>query len=159
MADKPVSSFLHPPPPQTISPKHVPPEAFELYGDELSGVNKKFAQINKMFEYTPMNDDSGREHFEEVVKNEFGEIGFHVEVDWYLVRVPGEQPGTFVDVAFQGRPMFSPKVVFMGRVDKEFEVDHDRIRHGVVNGLYDGVKGYIREDGKLHEDPKRKIIT
>lgn len=160
----PVSDFLSgstiiTPPPQ-VSPKHVTPEAFDLYGDELDKVNRVFTKIKGMFEYTPMNDDAGREHFEEVAKNEFGEVGFLVEVDWYLVRVPGDEPGTFVDVAYQGRPLFSPKIVFMGRVDPETEIDHDRIRHGVVTGKYDGVKGYIRpgQDG-LHEDPIRKIIT
>jgi hypothetical protein len=50
-------------------------------------------------------------------------------------------------------------VVIQGRVHHESETDHDRLRHEIVSGMADGVKGYVREGSSdLHEDPISKTI-
>jgi hypothetical protein len=52
-----------------------------------------------------------------------------------------------------------PRVVIQGRVHHESETDHDRLRHEIVSGMADGVKGYVREGSSdLHEDPISKTI-
>ncbi len=51
-----------------------------------------------------------------------------------------------------------PKIHFTGRVKKEEEVDHDRMKHDIVTGKADGVAGYVREGGTFHEEPRKKLI-
>jgi hypothetical protein len=51
-----------------------------------------------------------------------------------------------------------PHVELVGRNRSQGETDHDRVRYGVVHGLADGQKGYIRADGSKHEDPIRRDI-
>lgn len=51
-----------------------------------------------------------------------------------------------------------PKVVVTGRTEALKEYDHDRQKFEVTKGLLDGRAGYIREDGTLREDPKKRDI-
>lgn len=90
--------------------------------------------------------------FEMAAHNEFGQAGFAIAIAWeeFVKRTPlGDIP----------TGVWQPNIQITRRIKHEAETDHDRIRHEVVTGLVDGVKGYIREDGSRHEDPKKRIIT
>lgn len=53
-----------------------------------------------------------------------------------------------------------PKIVVTGRVDKLREFDHDRQKHEVRTGVFDGVAGVIDPNtGQMKDEPKKKTIT
>lgn len=127
-----------------------PPEAVEIYPSEIAGVKAAFERIERAFSRRIVDDPKeAAEALNQMAVNEFGEIGFEVEVEWMEAK---ENP-------FGEATMYVPRISISGRTRKETEVDHDRMQHDVVSGLADGVKGYIREDGSEHEEPIRKIIT
>lgn len=54
---------------------------------------------------------------------------------------------------------WTPTFTVIGRVDKIKEFDHDRQKHEIRNGVYDGVKGVIDPNtGQMKDEPKSKII-
>ena len=67
--------------------------------------------------------------------NEFGEAGFTIEVDWKEIYKNSLPTGVWL-----------PHIEITGRNKQESETDHDRIRYGVVKGLFDGQPGYIRAE-------------
>ncbi len=124
------------------------PNDVEPYPSEWPKIKTVHERLNREFGNTPMTSSNQR-HFEMAVSNQFGEIGFTTEVEWYQVGLSEE------DMI----PLFIPKVVFTGRTKSEKETDHDRMKFEITHGLADGQAGFIREDGTKTEDPIRKIIT
>ena len=120
----------------------------EPYPSEFPKIKKVFERIQAEFANTPMTSTNQR-LFEMAVSNQFGEIGFTTEIEWY-------QMGLDEDDLI---PMFIPKVRITGRTKHETETDHARLQWEITHGLADGQKGYIREDGSKREDPIKKIIT
>ena len=83
-------------------------------------------------------------------RNLFGDAGMEIHIEWMQAMDPetGEE-----------LPFKAPSVTITGRVKKEEERDHDRVRHDIVTGKADGVAGYIREDGTKSEEPIKKLIV
>ena len=122
-------------------------EAVEPYPSELPKIKKAFERLQGEFANTPLTSTSQR-HFELAARNLFGEAGFEIWIEWKeLADRENNQLGISV-----------PYLTLSGRVQEEEETDHDRMRFDITHGLADGKPGYIREDGKLHEDPKSKNI-
>lgn len=138
--------------PLTGKPFNQPePEALDVYPSEMPKIRDAYKRLNDVFANLKVDDpEEAARAFNQMAVNVFGEIGFIVEVEWFQAT---ENP---LDAT---AAMYVPRVNIAGRVKKETEVDHDRMRHDVVTGKADGQGGYIREDGTEHEDPIRKIIT
>jgi hypothetical protein len=122
----------------------------EIYPDENHKIQYVYEKLSRQFEFTPIKGDSDKKIFEMAVNNDFGEIGFMVTVTWQQIHVKDL-------VTAKPTGVWLPGIEIIGRNKKE-ETDHDRYRWGVVNGMADGKKGYVREDGTWHEDPKSKLI-
>ena len=141
--------FLH-----STPQREEPPEAFEVYPDEYPKIKAVGDRINAMFARKAINNDEWPDLIEKIIEM-YDEVGFVVGVE--IMDALGKDGQHITDQ--NGFPMRVPSVAFLGRsVNKETEIDHDRIAYGVVRGQVDGVKGYIREDGQLHEDPIKKNI-
>lgn len=119
----------------------------EPYPSEIPKIKRAFERVQNEFTNTPLTASSQR-HFEQAARNLFGEAGFEITIEW---REIADATGTSLGVTL-------PKIALSGRVKPETETDHDKLRHDIVKGLVDGKAGYIREDGKLHEEPKKKLI-
>ncbi len=127
-----------------------PPEAVEVYPSEMPKIKAALKSLEDMFARKVVDDPlAAAEAFNQAAGNVFHDLGFIVEVEWFEAK---ENP-------YGEAKMHIPRVSIAGRVRRESEVDHDRMRHDVVTGLADGRPGYIREDGTEHEDPIRKVIT
>lgn len=85
--------------------------------------------------------------FANEARNEFGKIGFVIDIMWSEMTADG-LPGKAA----------IPQITIMGRTDAHAGTDHDLIKREVAAGLKDGKAGYVREDGTWHEDQLRKQI-
>jgi len=119
----------------------------EPYDDEWPKIQRAYDRLEKEFEFTPFSETTRRQ-FESAAHNEMGKAGFVIHIAWTEILDDGTPTG-----------IYSPQLQFTGRVDKESQTDHDRIRHNVVTGLADGQAGYVREDGSKHEEPRKKQIS
>ena len=120
---------------------------FSLYPDELDKVGAVLTKLGNQFEFTKATE-TDRRIFEMAANNEFGKIGIKVRINWDEVVLPDGTP----------TGVFLPGVEPYGRVKEESETDHSRIQWGVVRGLDGGSPGYIREDGTVHDEPRKKDI-
>lgn len=119
---------------------------FQPYPDEMPKVIRAYEKLQRQFEFTPMNETNKR-IFEMAAHNEFGEAGFRINITWQEIYENNLPTGVHL-----------PGLEVIGRNKREAETDHDRVKHGIVHGLVDGVKGYVREDGTKHEEPRKKNI-
>jgi hypothetical protein len=119
----------------------------DIYPDEQAKIQYTYEKVCRQFEFTKIKGDSDKKIFEMAVNNDFGEIGFRVVVTLKQLYEGGVPTGVFL-----------PGIEIIGRNKNEQEHDHDRHKWGVVNGLADGQKGYVREDGTYREDPIKKLI-
>lgn len=119
----------------------------QIYPDERHKIQFVYEKLSRQFEFTPIKGDSDKKIFEMAVNNDFGEIGFLVTVTWQQLYEGAAPTGVWM-----------PGIEIYGRNKAEQEHDHDRHKWGVVRGLADGQKGYVREDGTKHEEPLKKII-
>jgi hypothetical protein len=131
---------------------HPAPDV-EPYPSEIPALKGAMEKLNKRFQNKVFDEDTMMQ-FMQAAREIFGEAGWLIGVDWMDARVPGlpaemaPSTGTVI-----------PRVVIQGRVHHESETDHDRLRHEIVSGMADGVKGYVREGSSdLHEDPISKTI-
>jgi hypothetical protein len=123
---------------------------FEPYYDEWPKIQAAGNKLNRIFAFSGEEPWTERQ-FETTAANLFGEAGFTIMVEW--LQAMDTETG-------EELPYKAPNIRFTGRVDKESERDHDRIRDNIVKGLGpDKQAGYIREDGSKHEDPIRTVIT
>lgn len=131
-------------------PAPPPPEAVEIYPSELPKVQAAFKTLQDHFAQKVVDDPiDAANAFNQMAVNEFGAIGFVIEVEWHQASAN----------PYGEAEMYVPRVNIVGRTRKETEIDHDRMQHDIVTGKADGVAGYIREDGSEHEDPIKKIIV
>lgn len=117
---------------------------FEPYPSEMNLIKSTAAALQNKFGFKPLSG-RGRERFEEEATNRFAEAGFRVHVSWEDVQVDDHTDNLY----------YIPTISFLGRVERLVSTDHERIQTEVASGELDGRVGYIREDGKLHEDKKR----
>ena len=127
----------------------APPENFEPYFSEIPKIKRAAERFNQLFAFTPEEPWTERQ-VEMTAHNLFGEAGFTISLEW----MQAFDPETGEELPFK-----APNVTITGRVKKETERDHDRLKHEITAGMADGQAGYIREDGTKHEDPIKKIIT
>jgi len=124
------------------------PRRVEPYPDEWPKIQFAYARLEREFEFTPLTELTKRQ-FENACHNEMGKAGFVIQIAWSEI----------LDEAGKPTGVLSPILQFIDRTDKESETDHDRIRHGVVKGLDGGTPGYVREDGTVSEEPRKKNIV
>lgn len=135
--------------PAAFNPRSAPSENFEPYYSEIPKITEVTNKLNRIFAWSGEEPWTERQ-FETAARNMFGEIGFEITIEWMQAM----DPDTGEELDFK-----APSVAISGRVEKEEQRDHDRLKHEIVTGQADGQAGYIREDGSRHEDPKRKLIT
>ena len=121
---------------------------FELYPDEYEKIGIALTKLGNAFEFANFSD-TNKAIFNIAVSEEFAKIGLTAAVHWQeIVNVDGEGTGVWL-----------PGVEPTGRTTPESERDHDRIKYGIVKGLDGGPGGYVREDGTVHDEPRKKLIT
>jgi hypothetical protein len=125
----------------------APPPDVEPYADERKKIKEVGTILQNKF-YGKRFTEKTMIEFTKAAQEMYADIGFLVGVDWYAAVVPSTGETTTI-----------PNILIQGRVNPLEETDHDRIRHEVVTGQYDGVAGYIRGDGTKSEEPRRKLIT
>lgn len=118
----------------------------EPYPTEIPKIHHAFSELTRRFANTKFVDSSV-DDFRRAAVELFGQAGFEVDVAWDEVRQNGVPTG-----------MYMPEVTISGRIKTETETDHDRMQWEITHGLLDGQAGYVREDGTLREDPKKKQI-
>lgn len=123
--------------------------AFEPYHSEALNIVKVCNKLNRIFAFTGVEPWTERQ-FETTAHNMMGDVGILVRIDW----LQAIDPDTGEELPFR-----APEVIPVGRVKKESERDHDRVKHEITSGIADGQPGFIREDGSRHEDPLKKVIT
>lgn len=144
-----MSELILPPGYKREKTPQKPPEPFEPYPDEIRKLAEVGNRLNQMFAWTGEEATTERQ-FEMTARNLFGEAGFEIFIEW--MQAMDQETG-------EELPFKAPSITLVGRIKKEEETDHDRIKWGVTKGLLDGQAGYIREDGSKHEDPIKRIIT
>lgn len=122
---------------------------FEPYYSEIPKIKAAAEKLNKIFAWAGEEAWTERQ-YETAAQNLFGDAGFEITIEW-LQAVDRETGETL--------PLKVPNVTITGRVKKESERDHDRLKHEITAGMADGQAGFIREDGSKREDPIRKTIT
>lgn len=127
----------------------APTENWEPYYSDLPKIYAAAEKLNKIFAWTGEESSTERQ-YEMTARDLFGEAGVTIDIEW--MQAMDADTGDEL-------PFKAPSVTVTGRVKKETERDHDRIKHEVVTGQADGQPGFIREDGSRHEEPIKKIIT
>ena len=118
-----------------------------LYPDELERIGIALTKLANAFEFTSFTD-TNKAIFNIAASEEFAKIGLTARVNWQEICTAEGPTGVWL-----------PGVEPTGRLKPESETDHDRMRYGIVKGLDGGPGGYIRQDGTVHDEPIKKIIT
>lgn len=121
---------------------------FEPYYSEIPVIMAITEKLNRIFAWSGEEPWTERQ-FEQSAQNLYGDAGFEITIGWMQAMDPetGEE-----------LPFKAPEVTIVGRVKKESERDHDRLKHEITSGMADGQAGYVREDGSRREDPIKKVI-
>jgi len=121
----------------------------QLYPSEHIAAKQVREMLQERFQGKNFEDANVKRQFGNETRFRFAEIGLNVDVEFdYDVS----------DAEWDNNLYVVPTITITGRIEKEPETDHDRIKHEVQSGVADGVAGVIREDGTLREDPKSKTI-
>jgi hypothetical protein len=115
---------------------------------------------------TNMADDKVQMEFIREAKGIYAEQGLvaHVEMVWRSDETddegyPVSQSPTVSDDPDDKNLYFLPRIQVVGRVDGLKQFDHDRQKHEIRAGMFDGVKGVIDPNtGQMKDEPKSKII-
>lgn len=97
--------------------------------------------------YDPADPSATWDSFATEARNRFAEIGFTIDISWSEYTADG-MPGTAA----------VPDITLQGRTEAH-STDHELIRREIAAGMDGTGKGYIREDGSRHEEPRKKTIT
>jgi hypothetical protein len=124
---------------------------FVPYPDEVPKMAYAMNRLSAAFDFTHFTD-TNKAIFDIAAHEEFARIGIEIAINWQEIIRKGED-GTEAETG-----VWIPNVEPIGRTNKETETDHDRMRYGIVHGLDGGEPGYIREDGRKTEDPRKKDI-
>lgn len=125
------------------------PEPFvDPYPSEMPAITQAHLKLEKLFANTKMTDATVNQ-FHQAAVELFGEAGFEIDVAWDEVRQNGVVTGLYL-----------PEITISGRVHKETETDHDKLRTEIQAGLADGKVGVVDPNtGEWKEEPRRKMIT
>lgn len=119
-------------------------EVQTLDGDDRAAVQNVNGILSHNYRDVMNFDQRTADKFENEAINRYHEIGFAIDVNWAQVQ----NNGALINV---------PEITIMGKLYPE-EFDYEKMTRDVAEGRVDGQKGYIREDGSLHEDPIKKTI-
>lgn len=125
-----------------------PQADFMPYPDEFQKIAVVMTRLQNAFDFTHLTE-TNKAVFDMAAHEEFAKVGITVRVNW----------AEYTDKDGHELGVWEPGIEPIGRTRKETETDHDRIKYGIVKGLDGGQPGYLREDGTVHEEPIRKIIT
>lgn len=132
--------------PPLTSPTSVE-EAFELYPSEMNQVKEITAALQRKYGGTAMTESNQLQFGNEAI-DRFADIGLRLSVSWAGMDVDDSTDNLY----------YIPQFTIEGRLSQEKETDHERLQTEITSGELDGRPGYIREDGKIHEDPISKLI-
>jgi hypothetical protein len=121
---------------------------FEPYYSELPKIQKAAETLNRIFAWSG-EEPHTEAQYETTARNLFGDAGFEIAIEWMQAMDPED---------LEELPFKVPSVMITGRVQKEEERDHERLKYEIQAGMADGQPGVIREDGSKREDPIRKSI-
>ena len=123
---------------------------FEPYPDELEKMAIAMTKLSNAFDFTHFSD-TNQALFNIAAHEEFLKIGIAIRVNW-------QQAIKKTPLGERETGMWLPGIEPIGRTNGEIETDHDRMRDGIVKGLDGGPGGYVREDGTVHNEPRKKDI-
>jgi hypothetical protein len=123
---------------------------FEFYGDEYDKVAIAMTRLSNAFDFSNFSD-TNKAIFDIAANEEFAKIGITIAVNWQQIFRENENDGE------EPTGVWVPGIEPVGHVG-ETETDHDRMRDGIVKGLDGGPGGYVREDGTVHAEPRKKDI-
>jgi hypothetical protein len=123
---------------------------FTPYPDELDKIAHALGRLGRAFDFSH-HTDTNKAIFDIAAHEEFARIGIEIAINWQQI-IRKREDGTEEETG-----VWLPGIEPLGHIG-ETEIDHDRMRYGIVHGLDGGEPGYIREDGRKTEDPIRKEI-
>lgn len=121
-------------------------EITELDADERNAIKRVNEALERTLAKMTSFDIPDQMKYETEAINRYNEIGYEIDITWE--RLPSPLPSL---TALQ------PLITILGKLFQH-ETDYDKIKHDIVTGRVDGQAGYVREDGTLREDPKKKTI-
>lgn len=103
-------------------------------------------------------EDQIKAAFAHEVKNRCAEIGLVTDVEWvwYDEKTKTQSPDVSDDPD-DNTLYWIPRVVVTGRTHTLSEYDHDQQQFEITRGVLEE-PGFIRPDGTISEDPKKKDI-
>lgn len=125
-------------------PRYYP--VVDVDGDEREKIREINGILSRRYKDIKHFDALQQMRFDTEARERYNSIGFEITIEWE--RVPSIMPEV---------PLFSPKITILGKLYPN-ETDYDKLKRDTAEGKIDGVKGYIREDGTLREDPIKKTI-
>ena len=119
----------------------------EPYPSEMPKIRRAQEELQRRFSRAKLTD-AMIDQFHRAAIDLFGEAGFEIDIAWDEVRHNGVATG-----------MYMPEITISGRVRKESETDHDRLRHEIQAGMADGKPGVIDVNtGEWKEEPRSKRV-
>lgn len=107
---------------------------------------------------TVPEEEQLKSSFAREMRNRCAEIGLITDVEWaWEDEKTGAMSPNVSDDPADNNLYWNPRVVVTGRTDKIEEFDHDQMKFEIQHGVLEE-PGFIREDGTVREDPKKKDI-
>lgn len=115
---------------------------------------------------TPKEEVDRRNKYAKELIERCAEVGFVADVEWVWQSeekdaddIPLRQSPCVSDNADDNNLYFIPRLILSARTEVLKEYDHDKQKHEVREGLFDGIKGVIDPNtGTLREDAKKRDI-
>lgn len=115
---------------------------------------------------TPKEEVDRRNRYARELVERCAEAGFVADVEWVWQSeekdaedIPLRQSPTVSDDPDDQNLYYIPRLIISGRTEALREYDHDKQKHEVREGVFDGVKGVIDPNtGLLREDARKKEI-
>lgn len=124
----------------------------DLYEHEMLAARNAMGELQARYAHeTNMGDEKVQQRFIREAKGIFAEKAGLVITCTFEPEVSSNEGDNSL--------YWLPQIGVIGRVDKVKEFDHDRQKHEIRAGLFDGVKGVIDPNtGLMREEPKSKLI-
>lgn len=150
----------------------VGPEVRELYESDKVKLRDIARVMHDRYRaaklLTPVEETARRASYAKELAERIAEVGFSCDVLWEWeseerdptdAELPARYSPCCSDDPDDNNVYYLPQVIITGRVDILREYDHDRQKHEVRGGVFDGVSGVIDPNtGLLTDDARRKDI-